>query len=78
MYFMAKTIMISNAVYEELKMRKSEKSFSELITDLLSSKKIKIGGGLRSCFGLLKNDKEFVAVEKSLERGWKGWNKKYV
>ncbi len=75
---MAKTIMVSNEVYEQLKSRKEDRSFSELIIDLLNTKKNKTGFGLTSCLGLLKKDKETVTIEKSLEKGWKKWNKKYV
>lgn len=75
---MAKTIMISNEAYKELKTRKAERSFSEAIIDLLDTKKNKTGTRLRSCLGILKKDKEFEAIEKSLERGWKGWNKRYA
>jgi predicted CopG family antitoxin len=78
MNIMAKTIMISNEAYEELKMRKAKRSFSELIIDLIHTKKSKTGKGLRSCLGLLKKDAEFEAIEKSLDRDWKGWNKKYA
>gem|GEM_PF-1577453 len=75
---MAKTIMVSNEAYEELKSRKAERSFSELIMDMLHAKKNKTGAGLKSCLGLLKKDKEFETIEKSLEKGWKGWSKKYA
>ncbi|MDP4012931.1 MAG: antitoxin VapB family protein [Candidatus Nanoarchaeia archaeon] len=75
---MAKTIMVSNEVYGELKARKAKRSFSETITDLINSKKDKIGSNLRSCLGLLKKDKEFYEIEKALNKGWKEWNKKYA
>ena len=75
---MAKTIMISNEVYAELKSRKEERSFSDLIIDLLKKKDSRTGSGLQSCLGLLKKDKETQVVKKSLESGWKKWSKKYV
>jgi predicted CopG family antitoxin len=78
MYTMAKTIMISNNIYNELKMRKKNRSFSELITDLLYVKKKRTGEGLKECIGLLKGDKEFAEIRKDLDKGWKKWNKKYV
>ena len=78
MYSMAKTIMVSNTVYDELKMKKAKRSFSELITDLLHSHKPKTGSDLRSCLGLLAHDTEFTVLEKTWKRGWKGWSKKYV
>ena len=70
--------MVSNDVYEELKHRKAHRSFSELIIDILNTKKDKTGHGLRSCLGLLHGDKEFEAAEKTLEKGWKRWNKRYA
>lgn len=75
---MAKTIMVSNEAYEELKARKAERSFSEVILDMLHPKKNRTGAGLKSCLGLLKKDKESEAIEKSLKRGWKAWSKKYA
>ena len=75
---MAKTIMVSNTVYEELKEKKEKQSFSELITRLLHANKEKTGSGLRSCYGLLAHDTEFITLEKSLKKDWKEWNKKYV
>lgn len=78
MYIMAKTIMVSNEVYEELKLRKEDRSFSELIVDLLQSNETKKGSGLQSCLGLLKLDKEVNNIEKTLKKGWKKWSKRYV
>ncbi|MBS3083977.1 hypothetical protein J4423_04185 [Candidatus Pacearchaeota archaeon] len=75
---MAKTIMVSNEAYEELKSRKAERSFSEVIMNMLNAKKNKTGNGLKSCLGLLKKDKESEEIEKSLKEEWKKWNKKYV
>ena len=75
---MAKTIMISNEAYEELKSRKAGRSFSEVIIDMMHTKKNKTGSGLKSCMGLLKKDKKSEAREKSLEKGWKGWSKRYA
>lgn len=34
--------------------------------------------GLKSCIGLLKKDKESKVIEKSLEKGWKEWSRKYA
>lgn len=75
---MAKIIIVSNEVYEELKSRKEERSFSELIIDLLKRNDIKTGSGLKSCLGLLKNDKKTKVLEKFLEKGWKKWSKRYA
>ena len=70
---MAKTIMISNEVYKELKAIKKDKSFSEILSGLLSSNNTKKGSGLKACLGLLKKDKEWEEIEKFLKRGWKNW-----
>ncbi len=43
-----------------------------------SSRKNKTGKGLYACLGTLKKDKEFEAIEKSMEKGWKEWSKKYA
>jgi len=34
--------------------------------------------GLRECFGILKEDKEYFEVRKKLKKGWVKWTKKYV
>ena len=78
MYNMAKTIMISNEVYNELKMLKKDKSFSETLKGLMGSDSKKTGAGLKSCLGILKKDKEWEEVEKIIKRGWGDWSKKYV
>ena len=78
MYTMAKTIMVSNGVYEELKGVKRNRSFSELFQDLLSRDNTKKGMGLKSCLGILKRDKEWESIDKDIKGGWRGWSKKYV
>ena len=76
---MAKTIMISNDVYKEMKLKKANRSFSELITELLHPKEKPKGRDLQSCLGLLKSDdKEYDAIEPALRRSWRKWSKKYV
>lgn len=70
--------MISNELYEELKKLKKEESFTELIKDLLDSKRPKKGYELRNCLGILKKDKEWEEVEKTLKKGWKKWTNKYA
>ena len=70
--------MISNEVYEELKEKKASRSFSQLLTELLDTKKKKTGKELQRCLGLLKKDKESEEIKKALERGWKAWNKRYA
>ncbi len=79
---MAKTLMISNELYEELSKIKGEKSFTEVIKNLMDSKRAKNKGILEDCFGIIKDtksfDKETKEIEKDLKRGWKNWSKKYV
>lgn len=75
---MAKTIMISNEVYNELKSLKKDKSFSELFKELLKSNEVKRVSGLREVIGIMKNDKEWDKLEKERRIAWKNWTKKYV
>jgi len=74
---MAKTIMISNGAYEELKALKGERSFSEVIMGLVSTDRKK-GTGLRECLGILKEDEDWKKVKKELKRGWEKWTKEYA
>tara|TARA_Y100000034_G_scaffold133857_1_gene200676 strand:- start:5473 stop:5697 length:225 start_codon:yes stop_codon:yes gene_type:complete len=74
---MAKTIMISNEMYDELKLLKRDMSFTELFKNLLNDD-LKKGSGLRECLGILKKDEEWKKIEKDLKRGWKSWTKKYA
>ena len=76
--YMAKTIIISNEVYEELKNLKEDKSFSELFKELLKSNNVKRVSGLRDIIGIMKNDKEWEKLEKERKSAWKNWTKKYV
>ena len=76
---MAKTIMVSNAAYEELKkLKDEEKSFSDVIIELVSRNEQKTGYDLKKHFGVLKGDKEYDAVQKELKAGWRKWTKKYA
>ena len=70
--------MTSNAVYDKLKSKKGDSSFSELLMILLNTKKVKTGNGLRECLGIIKKDEETKKVEKTLKIAWKDWNKKYA
>jgi len=80
MYTMAKTIMISNDAYEKLKSIKirEDKSFSEVVVELVEEKKMKTGKGLKACLGILKDDKEYGKVMKEARKGWEKWNKRYA
>ena len=77
---MAKTLMVSNAVYEELKKLKGkeDKSFSEVIIGLVRDKKQKTGYDLKKHFGVLRGDKEFDRIEKELKAGWRRWQRRYA
>lgn len=75
---MAKTIMIANEVYNELKTLKRNKSFSEVLKELLHANTERKGSGLRRCFGILKKDKEWMDIERDLKKGWKSWTKRYA
>lgn len=72
---MAKTIMVANDVYAELKARKGEKSFSELFVALMKGERRKTGKDLLSHYGALAGDKEFDAMRKEREGGWKRWRR---
>ena len=78
MYTMAKAIMISNKVYEELRMIKGDKSFSDVLMGLLETNNVKKGSGLIECLGILRKDKGWGETEKILKRGWSRWTKKYA
>ena len=77
---MAKTMMVSNAVYEELKKLKTkeDKSFSEVIVDLLDTKKTNTVSNIWKHFGALKGDTEYKELEKDIREGWGRWRKRYA
>ena len=77
---MAKTLMVSNEVYNELKNLKGteDKSFSEVITGLVLANKQKTGFDLIKHFGVLKGDKEYDGIKKDIKSGWSRWQKKYA
>jgi predicted CopG family antitoxin len=76
---MAKTLMVSNEAYEELKKLKDDKkSFSEVIIGLIGEKRQKTGFDLKKHFGVLKGDKEYDATQKDLKAGWARWRKRYA
>lgn len=70
--------MIANEVYAELKSLKRDRSFSTFLKDLLVTGNIKKGIGLRECFGIFKEDKEWEKTRRLLDRGWKRWSKRYA
>ncbi len=75
---MAKTIMVSNEVYEELKHAKKDRSFSEVIIDLMDTAKRKTGADLIKHVGVLKDDKEYEKIMKELKPLYRKWTKRYA
>ena len=73
---MAKTIMVSNSIYAELKKRKGDKSFSEIIKESLDGKKIKTGKDLLAFVGILKDDDEYEELMKKTKKMWGEWTKR--
>ncbi len=72
---MARTIMIANKVYADLKKAKgSDKSFSEVIAETLEASKPKktIAGVLKHA-GALKGDTEYDEIMKWSKKRWKEW-----
>ncbi len=69
--------MISNDLYNELKNIKGDRSFSELIKELLVVKK---GNGkeIAKFYGALKEDEEYNKINKSTKKKWGEWTKKYA
>ena len=74
---MAKTIMIANNVYEELKEAKKDRSFSETIKDLIETHKRKTGKDLIKHVGVIKDD-EYSKIMKELKPLYKKWTKRYA
>ena len=71
---MAKTIMIADRIYEELKKAKgADKSFSEVIAEALeaSRPKRKLGAALKEVAGILEGDTEYDEVMKWSKKMWK-------
>ena len=78
---MAKTIMIADRIYEELKKAKGkDKSFSEVIAEALEAakKNRKTGEGLKEVAGILEGDTEYEEVKKYLKKKWKEWDRMYA
>ena len=69
---MARTIMIADRVYADLKEAKgNDKSFSEVIAEALAAKPKKTMGGLLKYAGIFKGDKEYDEVMKWSKKMWK-------
>ena len=76
---MAKTIMIANDIYTELKAMKGEASFTELIRGLVeSANEHSKGNELVKFLGVLRGDKEYPAILKEVRKEWTAWSKKYA
>ncbi|MFH1071904.1 MAG: antitoxin VapB family protein [Nanoarchaeota archaeon] len=75
---MARTLMISNDVYDKLKKIKGENSFSEVIQKLLAGKRTDQFDRLKRHFGTFKGDKEFDKVMRDVRKEWKAWSRKYA
>lgn len=67
---MAKNIMVSNKVYEELKRIKGkDKSFSDVIAEALEARpKKKLGAALKEVAGILEGDTEYDEAFKWLRK----------
>ena len=74
---MARTIMISNEVYGELKDVKEDRSFSEAIKDLIETHKKKTGKDLTKHVGVIKDD-EYDRIMKELKPLYRKWTKRYA
>lgn len=73
-YTMAKTIMIADKVYADLKKAKgSDKSFSEVIAEALEKAELreKTIGGLLKFAGIFEGDTEYDRVIKWSRKMWK-------
>lgn len=73
--------MVSNTVYEALKSRKGDRSFSETILDVLgvkaSTPAVKTGEGLRKFLGVLKDDTEYDEIMRYSRKKWKDWEENF-
>ena len=75
---MAKTIMIADKVYEELKkMKGKDKSFTNVIAEALEgSKPKKTIAGVLKYAGILKGDTEYDEIRKWSKKRWEEWRKR--
>ncbi|HLC19373.1 MAG TPA: antitoxin VapB family protein [Candidatus Nanoarchaeia archaeon] len=74
---MARTIMVSNELYKNLKRIKKDKSFTVVISNLLHEKE-KLGKDLFRFFGALEGETEYDEVMRDLNKMWTAWSKKYA
>ena len=65
---MARQISVSDEVYEMLSKKKGEKSFSEVIKEVVA-KKEKAGNSIMQYAGILKGYKKWEKIERSIEAG---------
>lgn len=76
---MARTIMIANDVYDQLKRMKENESFTELIKTLMHERMAKkTGKELFKFFGALDGDQEYPLIMKELRKKWATWTAKYA
>ncbi len=77
-YIMAKTIMIADKLYAELKKIKgNDRSFSEVIAEALeASKPKKTMAGVLKFAGALKGDTEYDEIMKWSRERWRKWRTK--
>lgn len=78
-YIMARTIMIADKIYEELKgLKGKNKSFTEVIAEALeaSRPKKKLGAALKEVAGILEGDREYDEVMKWSKKMWNKWDRR--
>jgi predicted CopG family antitoxin len=63
---MVKVISLSNEAYEKLKAIKGERSFSEVVIDVIVNKKKGKKKNLMDFFGIWKDDKELEKIFKQI------------
>ncbi|MBI2575287.1 antitoxin VapB family protein [Candidatus Woesearchaeota archaeon] len=75
---MARTIMVSNEAYSELKKRKTgAQSFSDVILESIGKGKAKTVKELVDRFGgILKGDTEYDKLMPEVKKMWAEWDKK--
>lgn len=74
---MVKVISLSNEAYEKLKSIKNEKSFSEVVVELVECKK-KNKKNIMKFAGIFKKDKEWEKIMKDTENDRKNFKLREV